>query len=162
MHPLFKTVLPYMERVKLAVVASSSNSQPWVATVFYAFDEDLNLYFLSSLHRRHSQEIMKNPNIGVAIADKTFELGDKVMGLQMEGTCIPLEGDSAKAAFQTFKGRFPKAGEMLKEEMLSSPVGSFPAGEAVHRIWKIKARKIKIFDESVYGSDGKELDLGGL
>ena len=57
----------YLEEVKLEVIATSLNDKPWAASVFFAFDEKLNIYFMSSLARRHSEEILKNKRVAFAI-----------------------------------------------------------------------------------------------
>lgn len=159
MHELFEAVEPYLKDVKLLVIASSDNSKPWIATVFYCYDEKLNMYFLSGLARRHSQEILKNSEVAVAIADQNQIFGNRIKGLQIEGTCIPLNGEKAIYAFELYKKRFPKVEGLMPEEALTKDVKSFPKGESIHRIWKVTPAKIKIFDESIYGSVGKEFAL---
>lgn len=42
-----KLVLDFLAKHKLMVVATYAKF-PWIATVYYAFDNDLNIYFLSS------------------------------------------------------------------------------------------------------------------
>jgi len=158
MHGLFETIEPYLKNVKLLAIASF-NTQPWIATVFYCYDEELNLYFLSRLVRRHSQEILKNAQVAVAIADQNQIFGNEMKGLQIEGTCMPLSGEEARNAFAFYKQRFPKVEGFMPEEGLTRYVESFSKGEIIHRIWKVIPTKIKIFDESKYGDMGKEFVL---
>ena len=159
MHEVFKTIEPYIENVKLLVIASSDKNHPWIATVFYCYDEELNLYFLSRLARRHSQEIVRNKRVAVAIADQNQIFGNKMKGLQIEGTCIPLNGKEAKNAFELYKKRFVKVEGFMPEKSLVRYEESFSKGEVIHRVWKIIPTKIKIFDESRYGDVGKEFAL---
>lgn len=152
-------VKSYLEEVELMVVASVNDKKPWVATVFYCYDDELNLYFLSRLMRRHSQDIIRNPNVAVAIAGRKFKFGDRVEGLQIEGICTSLSGDEARNAFGILKKRFPKAKQVIQEDTLTRYLESFSKEEIIHRIWKIKLTKIKIFDETKYGDIGKEIDF---
>lgn len=156
MHPLFNTINPYLEKVTLMVIATCQDNQPWLATVFYCYDNDLHLYFLSRLHRRHSQEILRNQKIAVAIADKHFNLGDKVKGIQIEGTCRALSEEDAKRAFTWYKKRFPQAEKIMEEDALTRKETSFAGNDVIHRIWKVTPVTIKVFDEEMHGSSGKE------
>lgn len=155
----FEEIEPYLKDERICVVASCENNQPWAATVFYAYDNDVNIYFLSGLHRRHSKEILNNNRVAVAIAEHRYELGDKVKGIQVEGTCVPLSGVEAAEAFKCFKARFPQVDKLLHINLLTDEVSSFPTGTAVHRIWKLTPTRVKVFDEEKYGSKGKEYQV---
>lgn len=156
MQSLYETLNPYLQKVTLMVIATCQNNQPWVATVFYSYDDDLHFYFLSRLHRRHSQEILKNKKVAMAIADRHFNLGDKVKGIQIEGTCQALSGEDAKHAFAHYKKRFPQAEKIMEEDALTREEASFAENEVIHRIWKVTPVMIKVFDEEKQGSSGKE------
>lgn len=153
----FETVEPYLKGVKLAAIASCADNKPWCATVFFAYDKELNFYFLSQTHRRHSKNVVKNPKVSMAIADQSFEFGDKVKGVQLEGECVALSGNEAKKAFDVYKKRFLKAGKLVPLDLLVKLVNLLSPNE--HRIWKVKHSKIKVFDEEKYGSEGKEFLL---
>ena len=75
----------YLEDAKLMQLATSIDNQPWVCSVWYAADKDLNIYFFSSTTRRHSEELLKNNKISAAIVlPQTPE--DASRGLQLQGT----------------------------------------------------------------------------
>ena len=156
---MIEEIEPYIKDVKKTVIASSENNQPWTATIFYCYDKELNFYFISAMHRRHSQEFLKNPKCSLSIAPDIFDMGDKVKGIQVEGDCIVLEGEEAQKAFNLYKERFSKASELIDDEEMTNPVDSFPEGEVIPRMWKVTPRKFKIFDEIKYGSVGKELQI---
>ena len=148
MHPQFKEISKYFEAPELMVVASSQDNKPHTSTVFFCFDDDLNIYFLSAVKRRHSQEILKNPNVSVAIANHGVKWGGVMKGLQIEGTCAALTGEEARKAFQIYAKRFPKA-KVLEEEF------SGRSGKGNHRVWKVVPSKIKVWDERKYEYEGK-------
>jgi uncharacterized protein YhbP (UPF0306 family) len=50
-------------------LATTDGAEPWVAPVEYAFDEHLNLYFVSLTTSRHARQIERNPMVAVAIFD---------------------------------------------------------------------------------------------
>jgi uncharacterized protein YhbP (UPF0306 family) len=50
-------------------LATTDGDEPWVAPVEYAFDEHLNLYFVSLTTSRHARQLERNPVVAVAIFD---------------------------------------------------------------------------------------------
>lgn len=66
-------------------IASTNSSRPWLATVFFVSDDDLNLYFMSGRSSIHSTDYKENPVAAITIADPKSYFG-KVYGLQAEGT----------------------------------------------------------------------------
>jgi len=155
MKKYFKSIEPYLKPVKQATLASCKGKKPWSATVFFAYDEELNLYFLSQTHRRHSLEIIDNPNVSLGIAEQTFEMGDKVRGLQIEGKCIVLEGEEAKKAFTLVRKRFVKAKDFVNLKLLVKAV-RIAISPNQTKIWRVTPTLIKVFDEKKYGSEGKK------
>ena len=86
-----KLISEYFESAQLLQIITSINDQPWAATVFFAYDDDLNLYWISRTDRRHSQEINQNHNVaGVIVKYHTYS--EKVRGIQLVGTAEELMG----------------------------------------------------------------------
>lgn len=82
---LKKLIRDYLKEAKLMQLATSVNNKPWVCSVWFGFDVDLNIYWFSSTKRRHSKEVMKNPKVGGAIV-YPHTPKDPPRGLQFEGT----------------------------------------------------------------------------
>ncbi len=77
-------IIDYLQKATLMQVATSINDQPWACSVYFAYDNSLNLYWISKPTRRHSQEIRKNKKVaGTIVLPHTP--GDKVRGLQFAG-----------------------------------------------------------------------------
>ena len=51
------------------MVVATYGSHPWIATVYYTLDQDLNIYFLSDPNTIHCRQIAKNPKVAITIAD---------------------------------------------------------------------------------------------
>src|SRR3990167_10572859 len=75
----------YLRKAKLMQLATSVNGQPWVCSVWFASDEDLNIYWFSSTTRRHSGEILKNKKVAAAIV-LPHTPSDPPRGLQLQGS----------------------------------------------------------------------------
>ncbi|MBI4226528.1 pyridoxamine 5'-phosphate oxidase family protein, partial [Candidatus Roizmanbacteria bacterium] len=61
------------------------DGKPWTTTVFYAVDDDFNLYFISEPNTRHVKAIKKNKFVSCSIADSNQVVTDKKIGVQIEG-----------------------------------------------------------------------------
>ncbi len=86
-----KLIKEYLEKARLMQVATSENNQPWVCSVYFAFDDKLNLFWISTPERRHSQEIYGNEKAaGTIVLPHTP--GDKVRGIQFQGFAKRLTG----------------------------------------------------------------------
>ncbi len=151
---LYDKLKPYMAGAKLATIATSRANKPYAVTVFFCVDESLNFYFLSKASRRHSKEIVKNPSVSMAIAPDGVTWGGKVMGFSVEGTCKPLAGKEANEAFKLYEKRFPIASDLEKEFS-----GKKNLGKTAHEMWMIKPKRIKVWDESKYGYEGKIFEI---
>lgn len=81
---LKKAILEYLEENRLMTVATSKGDTPWASTVFYAYDDKLNLYFMSDKETRKTVNILKNPKVAVTI-DREQPAPGKVRGIQLEG-----------------------------------------------------------------------------
>src|ERR1043166_8172602 len=91
-------VREYLKEAKLMQLATTVESQPWVCSVWFAADDDFNIYWFSSTTRRHSKEVKKNPKVAAAFAlPHTPQAPPR--GLQVQGIAEELtnEDDIIKA-----------------------------------------------------------------
>lgn len=132
-------VKTYLASTQLMQISTSSNDQPWTATVYFAFDSNLNIYWLSRSDRRHSLDIEKNPKVSGAIA-KLHTYGEKVRGVQFEGVAEKLKGNDATQSLEIYYSRYNKARDRVKNILVGA------VGETVV-IYKVKPTKFVLFDE---------------
>ena len=144
---LRKFVEEDLNEAKLMQLATSSDDQPWVCSVWVAADEDLNIYWFSSTTRRHSKELLKNKKVAAAIVlPQTPE--DPPRGLQLQGVAEQLTSkkDIAKAIL-LFVGRI-FAKKQIAEFMTSK--------EKPHRFYKIKPSQIVLFDTVNFPDESRQ------
>ena len=73
-----KHILEYLKQHNLMQLATYGESHPWIASVYYSFDQDLNLYFLSSPKTIHCKQIKEKSQVSVAITNSSESIsGDK-------------------------------------------------------------------------------------
>lgn len=144
-------VKDYLSQVKLMQLATSVDDQPWVCSVWFAVDDDLNIYWFSSITRRHSQEVMKNKKVGGAIVlSQTPD--DPPRGLQFQGiTELLTDEKDVNKAISVYAGRiFSK--EKIKEFMEHK--------EKPHRFYRIKPTQFVLFDAVNFPENSRqELNL---
>lgn len=87
-------------------LATDHDGSPWAAAVFYASDEALNLYFVTDLKTRHGRDLHHHARVAGAINHDVGTWGE-VIGLQLEGRAVVLEGEARLAALNCYLGKFP-------------------------------------------------------
>jgi uncharacterized protein YhbP (UPF0306 family) len=136
-----KAIRDYLPEVIHMSLSTSINNMPWTSEVHYAFDNDLNLYFISKSSTRHGFEIMANPNVSGTVV-KQHELGQKPKGVYFEGTAEALsEINEQGIAYQTYNKRFKTDWPWIDKET------KLPDG---HRIYKIIISEYYVFDKEKY------------
>lgn len=131
-----KTIREYLPGVIHMSLATSAGNKPWICEVHYAFDADLNLYFRSKRHRRHSIEIAVNQVVaGNIVAQHT--IGEEVRGVYFEGRAELLTNvTETNPAYQAYCERFATGPDILEESHT----------ENGHAFYKISVSTFYLFD----------------
>lgn len=137
----------YMVQGKVMQIATVSGGQPWVCTVYYVEDDQLNLYWLSFPSRRHSQEIAAHNKIAITVPIK---LDLPVIGIQAEGTAAVVNDRKTVA-------------EVMKRYVERHHEGhrfydNFVVGKNLHALYKFSPSRFVLFDEvNLLANSPKEL-----
>jgi len=148
-------VLDFLKDQKLMAVATFGK-HPWIASVYYSFDNDLNLYFLSDPATLHCRQIEQNPQVAVSIADSRQKVIDLKKGLQIYGIAKQISGAlKIKHTLRSWKDALNVIDkELTYTNMLKKVIKG--------RMYQITPKRIKLFDQKLFPvEDGKEpvLDL---
>lgn len=109
-----KTIREYLPQVIHMSLATSRDNKPRVFEVHFAFDNDLNLYFVSSLTSQHSEDIRQNPFVAGNIVTQHF-LNQKVRGVYFEGHAEELQDETkATQALTAYSARFTENPQLVK------------------------------------------------
>lgn len=139
----------YLNEAKLMQVATSNGNKPWVASVWYVHDNNLNLYWISRKARRHSIELGKNPNVaGAIVKPHTIGSGQKVRGVQFEGTARPCNAVELIKAYKLYTGKYRRAEKIPAKELLSKAVK--------YTYYKITPKSFVLFDEVNFPKDPRQ------
>jgi uncharacterized protein YhbP (UPF0306 family) len=111
-----QTIRDYLASVIHASVAAvGEDGKPWAFEVHYAFDENLNLYWVSEQLARHSQDVVVRPRVAGTVV-KQHGPSDPPLGVSFEGTVEVLHDvDDQHLAFKTYVARFPGREQAVRE-----------------------------------------------
>lgn len=138
----------------MTIATIAQDGKPYVSTVYFAHSVEKNeIYFLSKYHREHSKHILNKNNVAVAIVDQSQEPSENKTGLQIQGVSQMIAVEEAKAARIIYNTKIPQI-EVTDAEVEDGTDG--------HKLWKITPQKIKIWDESQYGGEGKILSVNPI
>jgi uncharacterized protein YhbP (UPF0306 family) len=130
----------YLAQSRMMQIATVDGDQPWICTVYYVEDEDLNLYWLSHPTRRHSQEIEKHNKVAVAIPIKFDK--NPVTGIQAEGRAEAIKDERiVKKILPAYVEKYGNGKDF---------VDLFLAGKNQHWLYKFTPVKYKLFDENTF------------
>ena len=127
-------------------VATAHDNQPWACTVYFAYDSDWNLYWISTPDRRHSKEIISNDKVAGTIV-LSHTPGDKVRGLQFQGIAEEITNPADIRKLYPYYG---KRFDYMKalEEIIS--------GKNPHRLYRIKPTQFVLFDEVNFPDNSRQ------
>ncbi|MEM1156544.1 MAG: pyridoxamine 5'-phosphate oxidase family protein [Pseudomonadota bacterium] len=129
-------------------MATCADNTPWASAVFYASDDDLRLYFLTSPRTRRGQHLVAGRAAATINAD-VRQWGD-IRGLQLEGSVTPVDDVSRQAVETLYLDKFAELREAdaaLWQRLRSTPFYQFCPS------W------IRIIDNSVSFGHKAELTL---
>lgn len=124
---------------------------PWIASVFYSFDKDLNLYFISTPSTIHGRQMEKNKEVAAAIVDSHQKPSDIKRGLQIFGTVEKISGvNRIRHAIRLWK-------DFLNVKSLEVSFENMKKGLYKGRVYRLTPKKIKLFDQEKFKvPDGEE------
>ena len=141
MQLISQDILSYLRRdtaytMQLATVQGSG---PWIATVYFVADDELNLYWLSWPERRHSREIAECAQVAAAIV---MQAEQPVVGIQGEGTAsIVTDNETIEWVMQLYAQKYQQGEKFAQHHA---------AGTNHHVLYKLKPTTISLFDEERY------------
>lgn len=133
---------------------ATNGDHPWIATMYYGMDDDLNIYFLTSPDTIHAKGLKQNPLVSAVIADSPQKPDSKKIGLQLYGHASEIEGEEGiKAAFKIWCG-------VLKVTDPKYSYDGIVSGGLHYRIYKLVPKKIKYYNEELWDEgDEKVIDF---
>ena len=143
---LKESVEDIVNQTKLLSMATASlaSCEPWINTVYFAYDEFLKFYIVTYENSRHMKNLNDNNQISLAVFD-TNQNGQMKQGLQLSGMCkrvVESEQENALSIWSTRVLGGDKADDLLAD---------YNTWDS--KLYEIKIDYIKIFDELRFGQE---------
>lgn len=132
----------------LSMATLKNNKESYVNTVYFAYSDHLNFYYLSPPSAVHSKNLVKNKSVAVSIFDSHQNLPTaKKSGLQIFGEARLARGNELFEGLQLYSRRYIWIVKYIKkpQDLLKKIIQS--------KLYIIKPAKIKIFDEATFGDE---------
>ncbi len=122
-------------------------SEPWINTVYYAYNEKLDLYLMTQSTTQHGTNLQTNVSVAVSIFDSHQQPTDKKRGLQLFGSWKLATGSTLEEGTKLYAERFSWLSSYIKN------VDDWKTTKLQSRIYVIHTKEVKIFDEVVFGPE---------
>lgn len=141
-------LLEYLKSQDLMILATDG---PTASTLYYGIDDDLNFYIVTSPTSEHGKRFAKNPNVACVIVDtnqKMFATKHK-NGVQVKGSAKQITDiERMRKALNVWAH--------ANKEMAEKFFKNISEGKWKDRVFVIKPKEIKWFNEELYGEQGTE------
>lgn len=116
----------------------------WTSTVFFSYDPDYNIYFISDPKTRHCQMIMNNGKVSGAIYSSKSQWGTDIQGIQFEAQAERVPIFKILSIGAAYLKRFP-----IAEKFIASPE-FFNTDKISSRLYRLTPVMFQIYDEIAF------------
>lgn len=142
-----KDILSFLKSHGIMTLATSLDNQPWVCTVYYGMDDDMNLYIVTDPESRHGKQFSKNSKVAFNIFHSHQKVAELKKGIQGAGEIEVVKGviDVTKALFLWHKFNSGVEYKIKVEDILKKITDT--------KVFKITPKYLKYFDQELYGTE---------
>lgn len=138
------TIRQYLPKIVHMSLATCQTDRPWVCEVHFVYDDKLNLYFRSLMSRRHSHELLENPNVAGNIV-RQHTVDEYPLGVYFEGRAVRLqELPQQEEVAPLFKTRLKIDADIVAEA----------ANPEAHQFYKISVSDWYVFGKLEANKEG--------
>ncbi len=148
-----------LEAHNTMTVATCRDDQPWAATVFFASDKALNLYFVSDYRTRHARDVDNGADAAAAI-NVDCARWSEVSGLQITGAVRIVDGLERVNALRRYLMKFADV-----KALFEAPKG--PDEETIAQrlraanMYRLEPRWIRLIDNGKWFGYKREFACDG-
>jgi uncharacterized protein YhbP (UPF0306 family) len=134
--------------VHLCSIATRGDGGVHINTAFFAWREDLVLYFLSRPSTQHAANLLRTPAMAWTVFDSRQVWGEPHRGLQMFGTGSRVSEAERREAERVYGARFP--GYL---RLRASAVAADAPGFDALQLYRFTPSSLKLLDEPEFGHE---------
>ena len=145
-----------LEAHNTITLATCGDGEPWAASLFFASDTDLNLYFVSDYRTRHARDIGDGADV-VATVNADCAEWSGVKGLQIAGFAETVDGLERMNALRHYLLKFSDV-KALFEAPKGADEETIAQRLKAASMYRIKPRWIRLIDNSMWFGYKLEVD----
>ncbi len=133
------------EAMVLTLATAGHELGPHANLAFFAFDEDLVLYFVSERSTRHSLRLTEEARASATVFLPPPVFGEQLRGVQLTGSAGEAWGLHAQAALSAYQGRYPSFAQDPEVR------AQFLAGGGAAALYRFQVEELTAVDEPRFG-----------
>ncbi|MFE0465126.1 pyridoxamine 5'-phosphate oxidase family protein [Kitasatospora sp. NPDC058965] len=133
------------ESMVLTLATAGPEHGPHANLAFYAFDEELVLYFVSERSTRHSLHLAEQARAAATVFLPPPVFGEQLRGLQLTGRAGEAWGQHAEAALAAYQRRYPSFAQDPQVR------AQFLAGGGAAALYRFQVEELTAVDEPHFG-----------
>lgn len=143
--------IDHLKQVNILQLATAKDNKPWICTVHFYADDELNIYWVSRTDRIHSKQIDANPNVSATAVVHVNTLDeDYVIAVTLAGQAEVLTNAPAEVR-QAYQTKLNKPANMLPDPEDPNNLQEF---------YVLKPEKLILFDtKNLAGNPRQEISL---
>ena len=140
-------IFDFIKSNGVMTLATQSKDGPWVCTVYYGVDKNMNLYIVTDPHSIHGKDMTRNNKVAFNIYDSHQKITKPKKGVQGKGICTKVKG-----VVEVTKGLFlwHKANPGIEKNIT---VADILKKLSDTKLYKITPTYLKFFNKVLYGSE---------
>ena len=142
---LRRSIIRILDANLLCSIATvTPEGAPHINAAFFAYSDELDLFFLSHPESRHCRNLVTNPSVAVMVLSSSQAWAKPGRGIQLFGTAQEATGPGAADAERWYAQRF--ADYRTWKESLAD-------GDPAHqyRFFRVVVERVKVLDEVALG-----------
>lgn len=131
----------------VATLSTNDGDCSHANNIYFAFNNDLEIVFVSDKDTKHAENIEKNSKVSIVVYNEPDAYGSNHQGIQIHGICAQASGLNLVECWHLYTKRFPVYATMIKnvDQIANKLVKS--------RIFTVKVTSLKILDVPTFGKE---------
>ena len=146
-----------LEAHNTITLATCGDEKPWAASLFFASDKQLNLYFVSDHRTRHARDIESHPEASATV-NADCGLWTEVKGLQIAGSVTVLSGIARLNALRCFLAKFADVRALFETPKDKDEETIAQRLKAAY-MYRLRPSRIRLIDNSKWFGYKVEVEL---
>jgi uncharacterized protein YhbP (UPF0306 family) len=140
-------------------LATTRAERPWAASVFFASDPALNLYFVTDPKTHHGSDLSHNARVAGTV-NGDCERWSEIRGVQLTGTAVQLDAVDRQRALMVYLGKFSEVDQLMRDPQ-SKQDRLIGERLAVTPFYQLRPDWVRLIDNTRRFGFKQELTLNG-